>query len=165
MNFEFLKDLRGIGHIYKNCDNAEKLVMTMPELSVVASRMSAETLAKFIYLAAHSEEEQSMTFADILRDPVFRKFINNRDVMDAFHDIRKSGNRAAHGNEDETTEEAIDVLDDLHYAVGESARILGLIEDYPAFDSKIDAYPEARLADVRNIEAEAQKMFLEYVEK
>lgn len=102
---------------------------------------------------------------DILRDPVFRKFINNRDVMDAFHDIRKSGNRAVHGNEDETTEEAIDVLDDLHYAVGESARILGLIEDYPAFDSKIDAYPEARLADVRNIEAEAQKMFLEYVEK
>lgn len=165
MNFEFLKDLRGIGHIYKNCDNAEKLVMTMPELSVVASRMSAETLAKFIYLAAHSEEEQSMTFADILCDPVFRKFINNRNIMNAFHSIRKSGNRAVHGNEDETTEEAIDVLDDLHYAVGESARILGLIEDYPAFDSKIDAYPEARLADVRNIEAEAQKMFLEYVEK
>ena len=29
MNFEFLKDLRGLNYVYENCSNAEKLAMTM----------------------------------------------------------------------------------------------------------------------------------------
>lgn len=165
MNFEFLKGLRGIGHIYKNCDNAERLVMTMPDLSVVASRKSAETLAKFIYLAAHNELIESMNFVDILGDPAVRVFINDRKVMSAFHYIRKSGNQAVHGNEDETAEKAIDVLSDLHYVAGETACMLGLIKKYPAFNSKIDAYSEAKLADEQEDDEKARKMFLEYAEK
>lgn len=34
MNFEFLKDLRGLGYIYENCNNAEKLAVNMPVQSV-----------------------------------------------------------------------------------------------------------------------------------
>ena len=49
MNFEFLKDLRGLGYIYENCNNAEKLAVNMPVQSVFTSRKSAELLAKFIY--------------------------------------------------------------------------------------------------------------------
>ena len=49
MNFDFLKDLRGLGYIYENCSNAEKLAINMPVQSVFTSRKSAELLAKFIY--------------------------------------------------------------------------------------------------------------------
>ena len=53
MNFDFLKVLRGLGYVYENCNNAQKLAMTMPVQSVFTARKSAELLAKFIYIAAN----------------------------------------------------------------------------------------------------------------
>lgn len=76
MNFDFLKDLCGLGYIYENCNNAEKLAMTMPVQSVFTSRKSAELLAKFIYLAAHNQKMEELTFSDILSDYTVRKFIH-----------------------------------------------------------------------------------------
>lgn len=165
MNFDFLKDLRGLGTIYENCNNAEKLAMTMPVQSVFTARKSAELLAKFIYLAAHNEQIGLLSFADILSDPVVREFIHNRHVMNAFHFIRKSGNRAVHGDEEESPEEAIDVLEDLHFVAGETACMLGLIESYPAFEEHVASFPEARYVDEKDIDRKAQEMFLAYVEK
>ena len=144
MNFDFLKDLRGLGYVYENCSNAEKLAMTMPVQSVFTSRKSAELLAKFIYMAAHNQEMENLTFADILADMTVRKFINSRDVMDAFHYIRKSGNKAVHSDDEETSEDAIAVLQDLHYVAGETACMLGLIDDYPMFENHIASFPEVK---------------------
>ena len=165
MNFDFLKDLRGLGSIYENCNNAEKLAMTMPVQSVFTARKSAELLAKFIYLAAHNEQIGLLSFADILSDPVVREFIHNRHVMNAFHFIRKSGNRAVHGDEEESPEEAIDVLENLHFVAGETACMLGLIESYPAFEEHVASFPEARYVDEKDIDRKAQEMFLAYVEE
>lgn len=165
MNFDFLKDLRSLSYVYENCNNAEKLAMTMPVQSVFTSRKSAELLAKFIFLAAHNEQMENMNFVDILADPTVRDFIGDRKVMNAFHYIRKSGNRAVHGDDPETTGEAIDVLEELHFVAGETACMLGLIDDYPSFNDRISTYPEAKYVDEKEIEEKAQKMFLEYVEK
>lgn len=165
MNFDFLKNLRGLGTIYENCNNAEKLAMTMPVQSVFTARKSAELLAKFIYLAAHNEQIEFMSFADILSDPVVCEFIHNRRVMNAFHFIRKSGNRAVHGDEEESPDEAIDVLEDLHFVAGETACMLGLIDSYPAFEEHVTSFPEAQYVDEKDIDKKAQKMFLAYVEK
>ncbi len=165
MNFDFLKDLRGLDYVYENCSNAEKLAMTMPVQSVFTSRKSAELLAKFVYMAAHNQEMEDLSFADILSDMTFRKFINSRDVMDAFHYIRKSGNKAVHGDDEETSEDAIAVLQDLHYVAGETACILGLIKDYPLFEDQIGSFPDAQFIDDENINNKACEMFLEYVEK
>lgn len=164
MNFDFLKDLCGLGRIYENCSNAEKLAVTMPVQSVFTSRKSAESLAKFIYMTAHKQEMENLSFADILSDSTVRKFINNREVMDAFHYIRKSGNRAVHEDEQESPEEAISVLQDLHYVVGETACMLGLIKGYPMFESDIAAFPEAKFVDNGDINKEATEMFLAYVD-
>ena len=165
MNFDFLKELRGLNYIYENCCNAEKLAITMPVQSVFTSRKSAELMAKFILLTAHNAQMESMSFVDILNDPTVRDFIHDRKVMNAFHNIRKSGNRAVHGDDEETVEEAIDVLSDLHYVTGETACMLGLIKSYPSFDSKIGSYPAANYVEEHDIEEKARKMFLEYVEK
>ena len=165
MNFEFLKDLKGLGRIYENCTNAEKLAMTMPVQSVFTSRKSAEILARFIFMAAHKQEMEGLTFADILSDTTVRRFIKNRDVLDAFHYIRKSGNRAVHSDDAETPEEAITVLQDLHSVAGETACMLGLINDYPLFEDRIETYPDAVFWDEKEIDKKAQEMFFAYVQK
>ena len=91
---------------------------------MTASRKSAELLARFIYLASHSQQMEELTFAEILRDVTVKRFVHNWDVMDAFHYIRKSGNKAVHGDDDELPEDAIDVLHDLHFVAGETACML-----------------------------------------
>ncbi len=165
MNFDFLKDVHELKYVYENCSNAEKLAMTMPVQSVFTSRKGAEMLAKFIYLAAHNERMESMNFVDILGDPVFRDFIHDRNVMKGFHFIRKSGNRAVHTDDEETADDAIDVLEALHYVVGKTSCILGLIKNFPSFDYNIASYPEAKYVDEELVEQKAQEMFAEYVEK
>ena len=165
MNFDFLKGIQALKYIYENCSNAEKLAVTMPVQSVFTSRKSAEMLAKVIYLAAHNEHMESMTFVDILSDPVFRDFIHDRNIINEFHFIRKKGNQAVHGDEEETADDALDVLEALHFVVGKTSCILGLIKKYPSFDYNIDAYPEAKYIDEQEVERKAQEMFFEYVEK
>ena len=165
MNFEFLKGIRGFEGLYDNCSNAEKLVMTMPVQSIFTSRKSAEKLAKFIYMAACNQQMEEMTFADILSDWTFKNFIRSRDIMDAFHCIRKTGNRAVHADDQERPEDALAVLHDLHYVAGETARLLGLIKDYPDFKNDIGSFPNAVFVDEVDIEEKARKMFLEYVEE
>ena len=165
MNFEFLKGLRGLESLYNNCSNAEKLAMTMPEQSMITSRKSAELLARFLYMTSHQEKMENLSFAEILSDPVVKRFINNREVIDAFHYIRKSGNHAAHSGNAECSESAIDVLQDLHYVTGEAALLLGLIKDYPAFSDDISAFPNAFFVDEKDIEKKAFDMFISYVEK
>ena len=166
MNFDFLKGLRGLGGIYEDCTNAEKLAVSMPVQSLFTSRKSAELLAKFIYMAAHKEEIEGLTFMDILSDETVRKYVNNRTVMNAFHSIRKTGNRAVHGESSETPEAAIDVLQDLHYVVGETACMLGLINSYPEFERDIQEYSDVIKANIEeDINKRVLQMFQAYVER
>ncbi len=165
MNFEFLKGLKGLGHVYENCSNAEKLARTMPIQSVFTSRKSAELLARFIYMAAHNQAMEELTFADILSDMTVRNYVHNRRVMDAFHYIRRTGNRAVHSDDQESPEEAVSILQDLHYVAGETACILGLIDTYPRFNTEIGTFPNAVFVDEQDIDKKAREMFLEYIEK
>ncbi len=165
MNFDFLKELHGFESVYENCCNAEKLAMTMPLQSEITSGISAELLAKYIYMIAHKQKMEGLSFADILFDSTFQSFINNRDVMDAFHHIRKNRNKAAHGATQGCTENAVAMLHDLHYIAGETARKLGLIKDFPAFEDNIESYPDAVFVDEEDINKIAMEMFLEYVKE
>ena len=165
MNFDFLKDLGGLNGVYENCTNAEKLVNSIPDASIMIARKSAETIAKFVSLAAHTQQVENMTFVEILSDPTFRNFIRNKNVLDAFHYIRKNGNAAVHGDCAETTEDALSVLQDLHYVAGETARLLGLVNQYPQFDSSIGKYPDEQYEVADNINEKAMQMFLAYVER
>lgn len=165
MNFDFLKDTRELVYVYENCSNAEKLAMTMPMQSVFTARKSAELLAKLIYMAAHKKQMEELSFADILADRTVRTFIHNRDIMDAFHFIRKNGNRAAHAYDQWDVEDALDVLQDLHFITGETARLLGLIKDYPEFDHAIGVYPDAHYDADERITEKAMEMFCAYLEE
>lgn len=163
MNFDFLKDLPGLGQVYDNCDNAEKLAMKMPVQSIFTARKSAELLAKFIYLAAHNEQMETLNFAEILSDPAVRNYISDFETMSAFHYVRKKGNAAVHGNGGETVEDAIEALKALHWVSGKTACKLGLINNFPDFNAQIDVYPDAEYVDEKCIEEKARRMFIEYL--
>lgn len=164
MNFEFVKGLRGLGNLYERCSNAEKLAVSMPDESMFAARKTAELLAKFIYMTAHKQRMERMNFLDILSDEAVQDFINSRDVMNAFHFIRRKGNVAVHGEEQQTSESAIKVLEDLHFVVGETAVSLDLISDYPEFESDLPVYQDAKMIEDDDPEEVALNMFLSYVE-
>jgi len=156
MNFDFLKDLCGLGRVYENCNNAEKLAVAMPAQSMLAARKSAELIAKFIYMAAHNVETEDMTFADILSDTSVTDFVNNGEFMDALHFIEESGDA------EETAETAVTVLRDLQYVAGETACMLRLIDDYPVFEDEIVASSDDAFIDEEDIDKKAREMFLEY---
>lgn len=167
MNFDFLKDIKSLAFVYRNCNNAEELANTYPDSSLVASRRGAEALARMIYLAAHKEEMEHMTFDSVLKDQAVRRFIHNRDVMDAFYNIKQKGNKGAHVSEEEelTSEDAIEVLWDLHYVAGETALRMNLVDAYPEFDDNIGNFPNAKVLEEENIEEKVMEMFLEYAQQ
>lgn len=147
MNFEFLQNLTGLKRLYKHCKNAEELALSMPDCSMFSARKSGEALARFIYFRAYKEAAENLSFADILTDYTVKHYIGNRDVLDALHNIRKKGNVAVHEENDDTVEDAIELLEDLHYAAGEIARKERLIDTYPRFDAHIDVASDADLMD------------------
>ncbi len=162
MNFEFMQDLQEINKAFPFCKNAEDLARSMPDLSMVASRKSAESLAKYVYLLAHSEEMEGLTFADVLSDQAVRRYLRNPAVLDAFHFVRKSGNATVHTLAEGSPEEAIAVLERLHFIVGELARRMSLLRYYPKFDPNIAEKPNAVLEDQDAVKL-AQEMYREHV--
>lgn len=163
MNFEFVKNLDGLNMALGSCNNAEELAKTMPDLSIVASRKSAEVIAKFVYLIAHSENVEEMTFAEILSDYAVKNYLRKRDILDAFHFIRKIGNDAVHSHSKKSPDTAIAVLKNLHFAIGEVAKRMGLIANYPPFKADISVNPNASLKEIDDAGKLAQEMYEEYI--
>lgn len=162
MNFEFVKELSGLNKVFKSCANAEELALSKPDLSMIASRKSAEVLAKFVFITAHAENIEDLTFADVLVDPVVKRYINSTPVLDAFHYIRKKGNAAVHTLEDASVKTAVEVLKQLHYVTGEIAKRMKLITKYPTFDVPVVKNESAQPCHV-NVDDLAQEMYDDYV--
>lgn len=162
MNFDFMKKVKALEHLYKPCNNAEMLALSMPDVSIGQARKAAELLAEFVYLAAHMEMLDGLTFADILNDAKVKNYIHSRSILDGFHFIRKSGNRAVHTNIDFSRKEAVSVLQELHHISGEIAKQFGFIKSYPAFDKNIKQQLDAVLEDVE-ISQETLTVFLNYL--
>lgn len=137
-NFDFIKDLDGLSRAYGSCNNAEELAISKPDLSIISSRKGAECLARLIYRVAYREEAEQLEFASILSDIRVKNYLkNNRGILNAFHYIRRMGNEAVHTSEEESPDDAIEVLKNLHYVYGETAKRLRLIDSYPDFDDEI----------------------------
>ena len=163
MNFNFLKDKK-LDYVYKNCEKAEAQANLYPDSSLVSSRKAAEALAKFIFKRAYSEEMVRMTFDDVLKNREFRRFLNNRNILNSFYNIKQKGNRGAHPQDvDPTSEDALEVLEDLHYVTGEIALKLGLISSYPRFDNNIESYMNVEDIDEDNLNEQVEKMYSAFV--
>lgn len=131
MNFDYLKKFPKLRKLWGYCSDAEQLVYTRPHLSGVSARQALEYLVKLVY-ASKIAPAGELTLFDMLDDPRFINWIHDSYLLNSIHYVRKMGNTAVHqGNLTES--EALKVLENLHFLVGEIMLIFGVVDDYPEF--------------------------------
>ena len=132
MNFDYLKAHSDMAVLYQHCATAEALVTIFPTNSAISSRMAMEYIVKLLYSAFIGAPPFSMTVFEMSTSPSFTAAVQDEMILNTIHIIRRMGNTAAHGGM-LTEKEAIDVLEQLHFLVGETCILLGLENDYPEF--------------------------------
>lgn len=140
MNFNFLKEMSDFAGLYQSCEQAEKYVYSVPTHSMKHSRNALEYCVKFIYKTAIGDDNPFGSINDLLNDVRFTNYINDREVLNEMHYIRKVCNAAVH-EEKGTETEALEVLESLLFVVGELFITLKLLKDYPDFE--VPAKPQA----------------------
>lgn len=131
MNFDILKSFSEFSQLYEYCKVAEEQVLTNYNVSCSMSRSANEIIIKTLYKNNIGDIENKSVFA-LLSDKAFIDFINDENVIESFHFIRKKGNAAVHKS-NATKEDAINVLESLYYMVCELLYGLKLIDQYPLF--------------------------------
>lgn len=134
MNFDFLAPLGIIRPFYGYCSEAEQFALSKPDISVAAARKSVEYIVRLLYTAAIQNEATQMTVYDMLCTPDFVIYLDDRTLLNAIHSIRRKGNIAVHSG-GLSIAEAKEVLEQLHFVAGEVCIFLGLLSDYPPFNS------------------------------
>lgn len=131
MNFEFLKDQKDFHKLYGYCKEAEDFALTHSNISATSARKAMEFVVKMIY-ASIVEENYGCTVFEMVTDPRFTNYVNDPILITSIHYIRKMGNVAVHEGEI-TKEEALKILEELHFLIGEFYILLGFAADYPEF--------------------------------
>lgn len=132
MNFDFLQSHQDMSDLYNYCKDAEELVSRHPSSSAIMSRKALEFIVKLIYSSCIGTPAYSMNIFEMVTKQDFVDYIKDETIINAIHIIRKMGNVAAHEGI-LNFDEAVDVLEELHYLVGEVCILLGLESDYPEF--------------------------------
>lgn len=136
MNFKYLEKFPNFKKLYEYCCEAEDFAITKPNISAMSSRKAMEFIVKFIYFANVPDALNGLTVFEMVSDPAFKEYINDDTLLSTIHYIRKMGNAAAHdGNL--SVDEGLEVLEELHFLVGEFCIFLGLVDDYPVFEKPV----------------------------
>lgn len=136
MNFDFLKPITIISPFYEFCRDAEDFALSKPDFCGASARKAIEYIVRLMYTAAIQTEANQLTVYDMLCTPDFVMYLDDRTLLNAIHLIRRKGNTAVHQG-GLTKEEAMEVVEQLHFVAGEVCIFLGLINDYPAFDASL----------------------------
>ena len=131
MNFNYLKKFPNLRKLTSFCNDAEQLVYSRPYLSGMSARQALEYLVKLVY-AAKVAPLDGLTMFDMLDDQRFIDWLGDSYVLNTIHYVRKMGNAAVHQG-DLTSSEALSVLENLHFLVGEIMILFGVVEDYPEY--------------------------------
>lgn len=131
MNFAYLKNAPDFAQLYTYCCEAEEFALSKPNISVTSARKAMEFIVKMIYSAV-SGDIQGKTVFEMSTDYAFTSYLNDQILLNSIHFIRKMGNVAVHDGT-LTSDEALKVLEELYFLVGEVCMLWQLIPDYPEF--------------------------------
>ena len=132
MNFSYLERFPKLHKLHEYCQEADDFAVSRPNISATSARKAMEFIVKTIFFAQVPYASRGLTVFEMLTDPYFMDYISDDTMMSTIHYIRKMGNVAAHeGNL--SKEEALKVLEELHFLVGEFCILLGLVDDYPEY--------------------------------
>ena len=131
MNFAYLKNAPDFAQLYTYCCEAEEFALSKPNISVTSARKAMEFIVKMIYSAVGGDI-QGKTVFEMSTSYAFTSYLNDQILLNSLHFIRKMGNVAVHDGT-LTSDEALKVLEELHFLVGEVCMLWQLIPDYPEF--------------------------------
>lgn len=154
MNFDYLKQNSKLKKLASFGNDAEQLVYSRPYLSGTSSRQALEYLVKLIY-ASKIDNKDGKTIFDMVSDQRFVDYINDDCIMNSIHYVRKMGNVAVHRGE-LTSDEALKVLENLHFFIGEIMVSFGLFSDYPEFVA-----PERAKKPAQPVQPKKEKVVVE----
>lgn len=132
MSFVYLKSFPAFSQLLTYCREAEDFALSRPNISATSARKAMEFLVKFLYAAKVGEPEPGRTLFEMVTDPRFTAFVGDPTLLNSIHYIRRMGNVAVHDGT-LTADDALKVLEELHFLVGETCILLGLIPDYDDF--------------------------------
>lgn len=132
MNFDYLKSFPELQKLYDYCAEAEEFTVRKPGISATAARKAMEYVVKMIYTSLVGDDGARRNVFEMTTDERFVAYLNDQTLLNTIHYIRKIGNIAVHGGEIKS-QEALKILEELHFLVGELCILLGLVEDYPPF--------------------------------
>lgn len=144
MNFDFLEPVSKLKKLYEYCSEADEFAISKPNVSITSARKAMEYIVKMIY-GAIVGMDAGLTVFEMCTDPRFGDYVKDETLISTIHFIRKMGNIAVHEGE-LTKNDAVKVLENLHFLVGEYCILLGLTEDYPEFEEPGATPPPAAAA-------------------
>lgn len=165
MNFEYLKDVPDFAQLYTYCCEAEEFVLSKPNISVTSARKAMEFIVKMLYSAVAGDPRGKTVF-DMLSDYNVKQYLGDQTLPNAIHFIRKMGNIAVHEGS-LTVNEALQVLETLHFLVGEVAIWWQVATDYPPFvtpTQQAPAQPEPAESPEAKVEV-APELCARYAER
>lgn len=150
-NFDIIKEIAGLGTVYRYCATAENFQATEPVISAQNARLALETLVKTIYRLKGWPTGERTSLLTLTTDERFVAFIDSPDLMRRIHYVRKIGNNAAHAGDGFVgRRESFFAVLNLYYIVGSIALAWQLIAHLPDFDKGLipQSVPPAGMAAV-----------------
>ncbi len=154
-NFDILKNVRGLGTVYRYCVIAEQWQAANPMISAQNARLALETMVKIIYRLKDWNVGERASLLSLTTDERFRAFVDSEEMMKRIHYVRKIGNNAAHVGGDAgyvSRRESFFTVLNLYYIVGSFALAWELIPELPPFDkvllSDIDTPPAPTITPI-----------------
>lgn len=135
-NFDFLKDLTDFQQLYSYCRDAENFQLVAPDKSVTGARKALENWVKIVYMTQGWDAPQRAGLMELVSTEDFKNYINDPQVMDNIHFIRRIGNQGAHGRSISKRESLLS-LSCLHALIGEWMFMMDLIDNPPHFDETL----------------------------
>ena len=131
MNFKFLQPFLKLRKLYEYCCEAEEFALTKPNISATSARKGMEFIVKMIY--ASLTGEYGVSVFEMVTDERFVNYVNDQELINSIHFIRKMGNVAVHEGA-LNSDEALKVLQELHFLVGEICILMQVAPDYPEYE-------------------------------
>ena len=142
MNFDYMKNAPAFAQLYTYCCEAEEFALLKPNISVTSARKAMEYVVKLLYGAA-IDDIGGKTVFEMATDDRFIQYVNDQILLNSIHYIRKMGNVAVHEGV-LSADEALKVLEELHFLVGEICILMQVAPDYPEYEKPtLQAAPAA----------------------
>lgn len=147
-NFDYLKAVPHLSHLYAYCHVAEENQRSHPDVSALNARRALEWLVRSLYAMKEVELSERTSLFELVDGEPFREFLSDDRLMMGVHYIRKTGNNAAHTGV-VTKRESFFTLLNLYNLVGSVLVKLQAIDQFEPFN-------EALLSDTAELYVQPQ---------